>query len=90
MAQLQQQQQQQNSNQQQQQQLQQHALSGQQSQSSNHNLHQQDKIMGVGSATADGSMTNSFRGNDQVCPFLATGYSFSFVFVFLNFIQRAK
>ncbi|GMQ03276.1 hypothetical protein CsSME_00049147 [Camellia sinensis var. sinensis] len=60
----QQQQQQQNSNQQQQQ-LQQHALSGQQSQSSNHNLHQQDKIVGAGSVTADGSMSNSFRGNDQ-------------------------
>ncbi|XP_057505079.1 transcriptional corepressor LEUNIG-like isoform X2 [Actinidia eriantha] len=66
MAQLQQQQQQQqNSNQQQQQQLQQHALSGQQSQSSNHNLHQPDKIMGAGSGTADGSLSNSFRGNDQ-------------------------
>lgn len=79
MAQFQQQQQhqqqhQQNSNQQQQQQLQQHALSGQHSQSSSHNLHQQDKIVGAGSVTADGSMSNSFRGNDQVCPFLATGY----------------
>lgn len=72
MAQLQQQQQQQhqqNSNQQ----LQQHALSGQHSQSSSHNLHQQDKIVGAGSVTADGSMSNSFRGNDQVCPSLATG-----------------
>ncbi|XP_052206576.1 transcriptional corepressor LEUNIG-like [Diospyros lotus] len=55
------QQQQQNNNQQQQQ----HSLSGQQSQSSNHNLHQQDKIIGAGSVTADGSMPNSFRGNDQ-------------------------
>ncbi|PSS19306.1 Transcriptional corepressor LEUNIG like [Actinidia chinensis var. chinensis] len=63
MAQLQQQQQQQNSIQQQQ--LQQQALSGQQSQSSNHNLHQQDKIVGAGSITADGSMSNSFRGNEQ-------------------------
>ncbi|GFZ18554.1 transcriptional corepressor LEUNIG [Actinidia rufa] len=63
MAQLQQQQQQQNIIQQQQ--LQQHSLSGQQSQSSNHNLHQQDKIVGAGSITADGSMSNSFRGNEQ-------------------------
>ncbi|KAL2501609.1 WD40 repeat-containing protein [Forsythia ovata] len=55
-----QQQQNQNSNTMQQQQLQQLALSGQQPQSSNHNL-QQDKIMG----TADGSMSNCFRGNDQ-------------------------
>ncbi|CBI20987.3 unnamed protein product, partial [Vitis vinifera] len=64
----QQQQQQQNSNQpqqQQQQQLQQHALSSQQSQSSNHNMHQQDKMGGAGSITVDGSMSNSFRGNDQ-------------------------
>jgi hypothetical protein len=50
----------------QQQQLQQHALSNQQSQSSNHNVHQQDKMGGAGSATMDGSMSNSFRGNDQV------------------------
>ncbi|KAG8375504.1 hypothetical protein BUALT_Bualt10G0106700 [Buddleja alternifolia] len=35
-----------------------------QPQSSNHNL-QQDKIMGSGSVTGDGSMSNSFRGNDQ-------------------------
>lgn len=60
----QQQQQQQNSNQQQQP-LQQHTLSGPQSQSSNHNL-QTDKIMGTGSVTGDGSMSNSFRANDQV------------------------
>lgn len=58
--------QQQNNNPQQQQQLQQHALSNQQSQSSNHNLHQQDKMGGAGSVTVDGSMSNSFRGNDQV------------------------
>ncbi|KAH6760663.1 transcriptional corepressor LEUNIG [Perilla frutescens var. frutescens] len=61
------QQQQQNNNQtlQQQQQLPHHTLSGQQPQSSNHNL-QQDKIMGAGSVTGgDGSMSNSFRGNDQ-------------------------
>ncbi|WRX33310.1 WD40 repeat - like 10 [Theobroma cacao] len=71
MAQLQQQhqqqqlQQQQNSNSQQQQ-LQQHALSNQQSQSSNPGLHQQDKVGGGGSVTVDGGMSNSFRGNDQV------------------------
>ncbi|XP_047327246.1 ethylene receptor-like [Impatiens glandulifera] len=60
MAQLQQQQQQNNN------QLQQHALSGpQQSQSSNHSLHPQDKIVGWGSLTAGDSMSNSFRGNDQ-------------------------
>ncbi|CAA3014254.1 transcriptional corepressor LEUNIG isoform X1 [Olea europaea subsp. europaea] len=50
-------QQQQNSNQTQQQ----HALSGQQPQSSNHSL-QQDKMIGI---VGDGSVTNSFRGNDQ-------------------------
>lgn len=64
MAQLQQQQQQQqqqSSHQQHQlQQLQQNWLSGQPSQVSNHNLHQPDKI------TMDGSLPNSFRGNDQV------------------------
>ncbi|PQM36914.1 transcriptional corepressor LEUNIG isoform X3 [Prunus yedoensis var. nudiflora] len=59
--------QQQNSNpQQQQQQLQQHNLSAQQSQSSSLNPHQQDKIGGAGSITMDGSISNSFRGNDQV------------------------
>ncbi|KAL5071413.1 hypothetical protein RYX36_022300 [Vicia faba] len=59
-------QQQQNANPQQQQ-LQQHSLSNQQSQSSNHNMHQQDKVGGGGgSVTGDGSMSNSFRGNDQV------------------------
>lgn len=65
MAQL-QQQQQQNNNQQLQQQLQQHSLSGQQLQNAAHNL-QQDKLVGSGSVTGDGSMSNSFRGNDQVC-----------------------
>ncbi|KAF8400723.1 hypothetical protein HHK36_014023 [Tetracentron sinense] len=35
------------------------------SQSSNHHLHQQDKMGVVGSVTVDGSMSNSFRGNDQ-------------------------
>lgn len=58
----QQQQQQQNSNLQQ---LQQHALSGQQTQSATHSL-QQDKLVGPGSITGDGSLSNSFRGNDQV------------------------
>ncbi|EEF47044.1 WD-repeat protein, putative [Ricinus communis] len=66
MQQQQQQQQQQNSNPQQPPQHQQHALSNQQSQSSSHNLHQQDKMGGAGSVTVDGSMSNSFRGNDQV------------------------
>ncbi|KAL6980155.1 hypothetical protein U1Q18_021802 [Sarracenia purpurea var. burkii] len=59
------QQQQQNNSQQQQQQLHQHALSAQQSQSSNHNIHQQDKLVGAGGVVADDSMSNSFRGNDQ-------------------------
>ncbi|XP_026389712.1 transcriptional corepressor LEUNIG-like [Papaver somniferum] len=59
----QQQQQQQNSNQQQLQ-LQQQALLSQ-SQGSNHHLLQQDKVAGVGSISLDGSMSNSFRGNDQ-------------------------
>ncbi|KAM1731237.1 hypothetical protein ACFX11_017147 [Malus domestica] len=72
-------QQQQNSNpqqqqQQQQQQLQQHALSNQQSQNSNLNPHQQDKMGGAGSITMDGSMSNSFRGNDPVCPFMVIYY----------------
>eukprot|EP01018_Ginkgo_biloba_P003852 Gb_10345 [translate_table: standard] len=64
-AQLQQQQQhpqQQNSNQQQQ--LQQQALSTQQPQVASHHQQQQDKI-GVGGVTVDGSMSSSFRGNDQ-------------------------
>ncbi|MED6218716.1 hypothetical protein PIB30_029039 [Stylosanthes scabra] len=67
LAQLQQQHQQQpNSNPQLQQQLQQHALSNQQSQNSSLNMHQQDKVGGgAGSVTADGSMSNSYRGNDQ-------------------------
>lgn len=47
------------------QQLQQNALSGQLPQLSNHNLHQPDKIAGASSLTMDGSMSNSFRGNDQ-------------------------
>ncbi|CAK9179219.1 unnamed protein product [Ilex paraguariensis] len=57
------QQQQQNSNQQQQQ-LQQHALSSQQPQNSNHSI-QRDKIVGASSVTGDGSVSNSFRGNEQ-------------------------
>ncbi|KAH1203452.1 Transcriptional corepressor LEUNIG [Glycine max] len=50
-----------------QQQLQQHTLSNQQSQTSNHSMHQQDKMGGGGgsSVNVDGSMSNSFRGNDQ-------------------------
>ncbi|KAJ6382920.1 hypothetical protein OIU77_031362, partial [Salix suchowensis] len=58
--------QQQQQQQQQQQLLQQHALSNQQSQSSNHNLHPQDKMGDAGSVNVDGSISNSFRGNDQV------------------------
>ncbi|KAF6167949.1 hypothetical protein GIB67_020519 [Kingdonia uniflora] len=48
--------------------LQQHALSSQhqQSQTSNHQLLHQEKIGGAGSITTDGSLSNSFRGNDQV------------------------
>ncbi|XP_047340603.1 transcriptional corepressor LEUNIG-like isoform X2 [Impatiens glandulifera] len=60
-----QQQQQLSNQQQQQQQIQQHTLSIQQSQSSSQNIHQPDKIAGSGSVTADGSMSNSCRGNDQ-------------------------
>ncbi|KAL8256271.1 hypothetical protein R6Q59_031338 [Mikania micrantha] len=63
MAQLQQQQQQQNSNPQQQPHLQ-HSLSAPLIQNSNLNI-QQDKILGTSSVTADGSMSNSYRGNDQ-------------------------
>ncbi|KAK9268494.1 hypothetical protein L1049_000246 [Liquidambar formosana] len=59
-----QQQQVQNDNQQQQQYLQ-HPLSSQQSQNSNHHLHQQGKMVGAGSIPADGSMSNTFHGNDQ-------------------------
>ncbi|KAI9107131.1 hypothetical protein K1719_022659 [Acacia pycnantha] len=62
LAHLQQQHQQQNTNPQQ---LQQHALSNQQSQASNLTMHQQDKVGGIGSVTADGNVSNSFRGNDQ-------------------------
>ncbi|KAJ6862356.1 hypothetical protein NC652_039255 [Populus alba x Populus x berolinensis] len=46
--------------------LQQHVLSNQQSQSSSHNVHPQDKMGGAASVNVDGSMSNSFRGNDQV------------------------
>ncbi|RAL52948.1 hypothetical protein DM860_007716 [Cuscuta australis] len=48
-----------------QQQLQQHSLCSQQPQSSNPSL-QQDKIMGSGGVTGDGSNSNSFRANEQV------------------------
>lgn len=48
---------------------QQNAISNPQSQTSNHNIHQ-DKMGGAGSVGIDGSMSNSFRGNDQVSPFL--------------------
>jgi len=34
-------------------------------------MHQQDKMGGGGgSVNVDGSMSNSFRGNDQVSPFI--------------------
>ncbi|KAL9247863.1 hypothetical protein vseg_021246 [Gypsophila vaccaria] len=68
MAQLQQQQQQQSTLPQHQlQQLQHNGLSfsGQSSQVSNHSLHQPDKLGGTNSISADGNMSNSFRGNDQ-------------------------
>ncbi|KAF7817216.1 transcriptional corepressor LEUNIG-like isoform X1 [Senna tora] len=66
LAQIQQQHQQQQSTNPQQQQIQQHVLSNQQPQTSNHNMHQLDKVGGGGSVAVDGSMSNSFRGNDQV------------------------
>lgn len=57
----------QNNNQhQQQQQYSQHPFPSQHPQSSNQHLQQQDKIIGAGSITAGGSMSNSFQGNDQV------------------------
>ncbi|XP_015898191.3 transcriptional corepressor LEUNIG isoform X2 [Ziziphus jujuba] len=59
-----QQQQLQNKNQQQQQYLQ-HPLSSQHSLGSNHHLQQQDKLIGAGNSTADGSISNTFQGNDQ-------------------------
>lgn len=67
MAQLHQHQQQQQSSHQQHQlqQLQQNGLSGLPPQVSNHSLHQPDKIGGASSMTMDGSISNSFRGNDQ-------------------------
>lgn len=61
LAQLQQQQHSQNA----QQQLQQHSLSSQQPQSSNHSL-QHDKITGSGGVAGDGSISTSFRANEQV------------------------
>jgi hypothetical protein len=86
-------QQQQNANPQQQQLQQQHSLSNQQSQSANHNMHQQDNKVGGGggSVTGDGSMSNSFRGNDQVSPFIVTSipcvqlsHDFSVSFILRN------
>lgn len=59
-----QQQQIQNNNQQQQHYLQ-HPFSNQQSRSSNQQLHHQDKVIGAGSITADGSISNTSRVNDQ-------------------------
>ncbi|KAI4379764.1 hypothetical protein MLD38_006018 [Melastoma candidum] len=61
-----QQQQQQNSNLMQQPQSQQHPLANLQSQNSSHILHQQDRLAVSSSIAADGSLSNSFRGNDQV------------------------
>ncbi|XP_044472129.1 transcriptional corepressor LEUNIG-like [Mangifera indica] len=58
-------QQQQIQNNQQLQQYPQHPLSSQQSQNTNSSLPQQDKMMGAGSMTMDGSMSNTFQGNDQ-------------------------
>jgi len=43
------------------------ALTNPQPQSSNHSIHQQEKLGGGGSITMDGSISNSFRGNEQVC-----------------------
>ncbi|CAA6660818.1 unnamed protein product [Spirodela intermedia] len=60
-AQLQQQQQRQSSSQQQQLH---HPVVSSQSQKSNHVLHQQDKMC-TANVTVDGSLSNSFRGNDQ-------------------------
>ncbi|KDP32334.1 hypothetical protein JCGZ_13259 [Jatropha curcas] len=59
------QQQQQLQNNQLQQQYPQHPLVSQQSQNSSHHLQQQDKIIGSSSITGDGSMSNTFQGNDQ-------------------------
>lgn len=49
---------------QQRQQLQHYTLSSHPSQNLNHQLVQQDKMIGAGSMTVDGSMTNTFQGND--------------------------
>lgn len=73
---MQQQHQQQQSTNPQQQQLQQHVLSNQQPQTSNHSMHQLDKVGGgSGSVAVDGSMSNSFRGNDQVSSLLVSSAS---------------
>jgi hypothetical protein len=50
----------------------QHPLSSQQSQNSNHQFQQQDKMNGAGSITGDGSISNTIQGNDQVCDLLAS------------------
>ncbi|KAH7511868.1 hypothetical protein FEM48_Zijuj12G0028500 [Ziziphus jujuba var. spinosa] len=42
-----------------------HPLSSQHSLGSNHHLQQQDKLIGAGNSTADGSISNTFQGNDQ-------------------------
>uniref|UniRef100_A0A2P2LFS8 Uncharacterized protein MANES_16G063800 n=1 Tax=Rhizophora mucronata TaxID=61149 RepID=A0A2P2LFS8_RHIMU len=43
----------------------QHPLSSQQSQNSSQHIQQQEKMIGSGSITMDGSMSNVFQGNDQ-------------------------
>ncbi|KAB2618720.1 transcriptional corepressor LEUNIG-like [Pyrus ussuriensis x Pyrus communis] len=59
------QQQQMQSNNQQQQQYLQHPLSSQHSHNSSQHLQQHEKIMGSGGMAPDGSMPNTFQGNDQ-------------------------
>ncbi|KAM0973715.1 hypothetical protein ACFX2I_016884 [Malus domestica] len=67
------------------QQLQHHAVSNQRSQNSKLNPHQQDKMGGAGSIAMDGSMSNSFRGSDQVdtdrsvgrCMDVSKGFTFT-------------
>ncbi|OMO57960.1 Regulator of chromosome condensation, RCC1 [Corchorus olitorius] len=59
------QQQQLHHNNQQSQQFAQHPLSSQQSQNSNHQLQQQDKMIGAGSMMPESSISNTFQGNDQ-------------------------
>ncbi|MBA0567949.1 hypothetical protein Golob_005477, partial [Gossypium lobatum] len=52
-------------NNQQSQQIGQNPLSSQQSQNSNHQLQQQDKMVGACSMMPDSSISNTFNGNDQ-------------------------